>query len=233
MRIENKPDAWGALAGLLVLLLAALANACAHAPKLTPQQTRTLSLQSTTAVVVATECGTGSGVLYDGARVLTAHHVVDCDMSEDKVKLATTVTVTLSDGKTYAAAYDALDASRDLARLRLPTPVANVATPSVARAVAGQVVCAITSTPAREVHCGVVGGARMPRSYGDIPIRGAQLWLGNSGSPLYNVAGELVGVVVRMYFCNREDGIAWETRKIKPKRTCGGRATSLEGPVVP
>lgn len=230
MKSESRP--WWYLAILVDIVLWAwiFASAgCAHYPR--PAGTpRANAEMARTAVAVKTECGWGSGVLLDDRRVLTAHHVIDCDRT-DKVRLATTVKVQLSDGAVLVATYDALDATRDLARLRLPSAVEHVRPLTVARTMPGQVVCAVTAVPAREFHCGLVGDLKRSRDQGDVYIRGAQLWFGNSGSALYSTDGALVGIVVRTYFCDPLDQLLWEWFELRPARMCGGRASSVEGPV--
>lgn len=231
MRIETKPWAGAALAVLLyifVLVLALVSAGCNHYPE--PKFPRTPAQMIDTAVVVQTECGIGSGVLVDARRVYTAYHVVNCGTFQ-KARLATSVKVHLQNGAVYVAAFDAVDASRDLARLRLPSAVEHVRPLIVARATQGQVVCAVTAWPDLEAHCGIVGSKTRPRVEGDVHIRGANLWLGNSGSGVYNTDGALVGIVVRMHFCNPGDAALWELLDIRPDKTCGGRASTIEGPV--
>jgi S1-C subfamily serine protease len=194
--------------------------------------TRTPVDAALSAVAVKTECGWGSGVLLDSTHVLTAHHVIDCDHDPKKVTLAKSVQVETVDGKIYVAAYDALDTERDLARLRLPSAIGDVRPLSVARTLGrGQIVCAVTAVPSRDISCGLVANVPAPRNEGDIAFS-AQIWFGNSGSALYNTDGALIAIVVSTYFCDKADEMLWETLEIRPARMCGARASSVEGPVL-
>jgi hypothetical protein len=230
MRVQSEPWAGGLLAALLWIAFVAWALAsggCAARTQIVVTHLRSPIEAASTAVAVKTECGWGSGVLVDSRHVYTAHHVIACG----KGRLAKKVRVELPNGSSYTATYDALDASRDLARLRLPRAI-GVPTLTVARVKPGQVVCAVTATPAREFRCGLVDVLKAPRVWGDVALKGMNLWFGNSGSGLYNTDGALVGIITRLYFCDEIDALLWELFEYRPKRTCGGRASSIEGPVA-
>lgn len=165
--------------------------------------------ESAVAIMVACEDGSiggGSGVLIDTRTVLTAHHVVDCD----GLYLVEAV-----DGSTVMAMRSRVAESHDLAWLRLATdleiePARLGKVPGL-----GETVCAASAVPQRARHCGEVqpGGSR--DADGDLYFA-ALVQPGNSGGGVYNVNGELVGIVTHLSLCTN-------------RQWCGGRATTLEG----
>lgn len=220
MRVQNTPGSFGFLAGLLVLLLAAVANAsCAHSSKLTSRDVADRYIE---AVEIGAMCvradgmivgWNGSGVIVSRTRVLTAAHVADsrgmfCAFSAKTI-----------DGKERMIQTDVSLPDLDLAAMTIfddevPfdfSPLAYGAKPLL-----GDNVCAAVANPWRGHKCGEVQpDASTP---GDIKFL-IVVEPGNSGSGVYNDAGELVGIVTHRFFCGGSN------------QTCGGKAASLEGHV--
>ena len=220
MKIENKPSAYGFLAGLLVLLLAAFANAsCAHASPLT---SRGLTARYAEAVEISAVCvredgaiggWSGSGVIVSRTRILTAAHVAG---SRGAFCVFSTKTIDGTERMVQPAVVlpDLDIASMTILDGETPfdfSPLAYGARPSL-----GDTVCAATAVPWRGHKCGEV----QPDSStpGDIKFF-VVVEPGNSGSGLYNAAGELVGIVTHRFFCGGSN------------QTCGGKAASLAGHV--
>ena len=223
---ETEPAAFGLLAGLAVLLLAAVANAsCAHASKLDPTSADAIDAHYDAAVEITALCALpdgrqvawyGSGVIVDATHLLTAGHVAETE------GLPCVFTAELSNGKTYLVRPLHVLASSevDLASMELLSftetfhvsawPVRYGAAPRL-----GDVVCTATAHPRREYKCGQVMRSK-DSPPGDIRIDFV-VEPGNSGSALYNAAGELVGIVVHTY-PNRGNG-----------QYITGGATSLAG----
>lgn len=224
MKVENTPGAYGFLAGLLVLLLGMFANtSCAHTSKLT---SRGLTARYIDAVEIEAVCVKGStaegmlvgwhgsGVVVSRTRVLTANHVANM---RDMTCVFQTKTI---DGRTRMMQPLAAMPSLDLASLELvdgekpfdASPVAYGKVPEV-----GDRVCAATGNPWRGHKCGEV---QLP---GNLPGDVQFLIIvepGNSGSGVYNDAGELIGIVTHKFTCSQST------------QTCGGKAASLAGHVA-
>lgn len=236
-RIQTKPGAYGFLAGLLVMLLGLVVNAsCTHAADarevevVTPM--RTPAQRTESAVTIYTTCGRGSGVLIDGRHVLTAQHVVNCEVWP-KVEISEAIVVQTVDGEAYVAQVEVDDGSRDLARLKLDMDIPDVAPVRFGFLEKDDVACAYTMVPERAVRCGVVGSAGgKPRSHGDIKMRSGNFWFGNSGSGVYDDDGRLVGILVRLQWCSDADAFMWQLVELRPE-TCGGRISSvIDSPVL-
>jgi hypothetical protein len=222
MKIQNTPGSYGLLAGLLVLLLAVLANACAAMPKMPDEPSRTPAQMNASAVRIYTECGMGSGVLLDSVTVLTAQHVVDCDGLDAQVVIVTPANGAPSSLATIKVA----DRDRDLARLMLQTPVEGVSEVRVRNPKVGERLCAATVVPERAFQCGSVKEYDGPREYGDVVMRDMNVWYGNSGSGVYAADGTLVGIAVRLEWCSPGDAFLVMLTGERVK-TCGGRVSSL------
>jgi S1-C subfamily serine protease len=182
-------------------------------------------------VGVITECGYGSGVLIDETHVFTAHHVIDCENTDAKVRLAERVHIVTIDGRTIDAAYDALDPARDLARLRLAVPVKGAATLTIGKPSLGALECMTTAAPERNLVCSEFTSRDGDRQMGDIILGYASVWFGNSGSPLWDDHDQLIGLVVRLMWCTDFDEKMWRVFGIRTG-SCGGRASTLEGVVL-
>jgi hypothetical protein len=164
---ESEPAAFGLLAGLCVLLVAAVTLACgggcAHYTRLDPQP-RLMGHQFTTAVAVEALCinhdpfedmtmpeiqgGKGSGVVIDARHVLTALHVVMCPYMAD-------VHVVLADGKRIRMHVEKEWPDFDVARLVIASagsfgPIA----PPVLRKPTEGAVCAAVSWPTKAEQWG-------------------------------------------------------------------------------
>jgi serine protease Do len=137
--------------------------------------------------------GTGSGFVIDAdGSILTNHHVVDG---------ADRILVTLSDGQTLRARVVGTDPDTDIALLTVeagrPLPVAPVGDSSTLRV--GEWVCAIGNPLGYEhsVTVGVVsfvGRKLFDQSLDNYIQTDAAINLGNSGGPLINARGEVIGI---------------------------------------
>jgi serine protease Do len=143
--------------------------------------------------------GVGSGFIIDGsADIVTNRHVVQG---------ATKVTVTMNDGKEYAAKVVGKDAQTDVAVVRLEKPPANLAVARLGdsdKLDVGEWVVAVGSPLGLEqtVTAGIVSGKGRAGKHVQMSgnrVRGyiqtdAKINPGNSGGPLVNLEGEVVGV---------------------------------------
>ncbi len=136
-------------------------------------------------VLSGREIGSGSIVRADGW-VLTAKHVVWG---------APEITVKTLDGKTYSASLRAIDPQYDLALLKLDTkdslPTITLASNPKLRP--GQKVYAIGS-PAGKAGTFTTGTFTKVNQYGSLQTSKGLLEPGNSGGPLLNLQGEMIGV---------------------------------------
>lgn len=134
--------------------------------------------------------GAGAGVLLGGGRVLTNRHVAHGHSRME---------VTLDDDQTYPAKLVADDPQVDLALLKIPVPGKAAAVLSGERPHAGELVFAL-GHPWGERNVltgGVLSAVTSIRTRaGEIPILRADVQLapGNSGGPLVNAAGEVIGL---------------------------------------
>ncbi len=222
--IENTGEAYGLLAGLAVLLLAAAAlNAsCAHnASKL--DTFVDVSARYDAALELTVTCvqpdgkrisWAGSGVIVSETMLLTAGHVAETEPGELCVYVAEDAA-----GNLYAVQPRVVlpSGSVDLASMELIAPSAKFKAAPVrfgAVPLLNEIVCSATAYPRREHKCGPVMKPKEPP--GDIRMN-MVVEPGNSGSGLYNMRGELVGIVVHTY-PNRGNG-----------QYITGGATSLAG----
>jgi S1-C subfamily serine protease len=214
MKIENEPAAYGFLAALLVLLIAALALGCVREAR-----GRDAGVAMESAVHITIMCvdeagrlsgGYGSGTIVNDRTVLTAAHIAEDDPGEVCVRRATMV-----NGKSYLLAPGVSMPDRDLASLVTvddkfaPTyPVVYGLTPAF-----GSRVCSMTAHPRFLWRCGDV--QRPAEAPGDlthtIVTEG-----GNSGSGVYDTRGRLVGIITHRWSC--QNG-----------QLCGGKLATLTG----
>jgi putative serine protease PepD len=142
--------------------------------------------------------GEGSGFIVDDrAHVITNNHVVQG---------ATRVTLHLLDGTTVPARVISTDAANDLAVVRADIPAEKRATVKLGNSDAvnpGEVVIAMGSPFGFEhsITSGIVsavdrqlGGSRRGAAITGLIQTDAAINPGNSGGPLFNAAGEVIGV---------------------------------------
>ncbi|MDO8836212.1 MAG: trypsin-like peptidase domain-containing protein [Vicinamibacterales bacterium] len=137
--------------------------------------------------------GSGSGfIISSDGEILTNQHVIDA---------ADRVTVKLSDGRSFRARVVGADPDTDVALLRIdgggPLPVAPLGDSSRVRV--GEWVCAIGNPLAYEhtVTVGVVsylGRKLFDQSLDNYIQTDAAINVGNSGGPLINTRGEVIGI---------------------------------------
>jgi serine protease Do len=138
--------------------------------------------------------GSGSGFVIDAdGFILTNHHVV---AGADRV------TVTLSDGRAFRADVVGTDPAIDVALLQIhaegPLPVATLGSSDELRV--GEWVCAIGNPLGVYVHSVTVGvvsflGRKLfDQSLDNYIQTDAAISVGNSGGPLINARGEVVGI---------------------------------------
>ncbi|MEO9780631.1 MAG: trypsin-like peptidase domain-containing protein [Sedimentitalea sp.] len=137
--------------------------------------------------------GVGSGfIISDDGQIVTNHHVVDG---------ADSVTVKLADGRSFEATVIGSDPMTDVALLQLETeetlPVVAFGESDTMRAgdevvavgnpfgLGGTVTSGIISAVSRDIHSG---------PYDDFIQTDAAINRGNSGGPLFNNDGEVIGV---------------------------------------
>jgi serine protease Do len=141
----------------------------------------------------APRSGSGSGFIIDPTGyILTNYHVVEG---------ADRLTVTLGDGRAFRATVVGIDPAIDVALLRIPAreplPVAPLGRSETLRV--GEWVCAI-GNPLGYVHSVTVGvvsflGRKIfDRSLDALIQTDAAITFGNSGGPLINSRGEVVGM---------------------------------------
>jgi serine protease Do len=136
--------------------------------------------------------GSGSGFIIEpDGHILTNYHVVEG---------AERIIVTLADGRNLRARLVGSDPAVDLALLKVSTPDALPTAPlgDSARLRAGEWVCAIGNPLAYEhtVTVGVVSylGRKLDTSLDDYIQTDAAINFGNSGGPLINTRGEVIGI---------------------------------------
>jgi serine protease Do len=142
------------------------------------------------AVVMNKRRGAGAGILLGNGLVLTNAHVAGRGRS---------LQVVLSDDKTFPAKLVASDKNVDLALLEIPTNGHAAAVFSQEAPRPGQMVFAFGHPwGQRNVLTGGVLSAvtNLRGRKGDIPVLRADVQLapGNSGGPLLNAAGEVIGL---------------------------------------
>lgn len=162
-------------------------------------------LPSTVTIVASngSSSGGGSGVILDKeGHILTNHHVVTLESSRE----ASTIEVRLSDGTVRTATVVGLDSAADLAVLKINPSgldLQPITWGDSSKLVSGEVVVALGAPYRRSesVTSGVVSNANrvqpadtkgqnyIPMVQVDAPINH-----GNSGGPLVNLKGELVGI---------------------------------------
>ena len=158
-----------------------------------------------------TQTGSGSGVIISAdGYVLTCHHVIDG---------ASSVKVTLRNNKTYDAVLVGSDAASDLAVLKINAEeeLTYAEQGHSADLIAGEQVVAIGNPlgtlegtvtvgyiSATEREISTSDGSKMTLLQTDAAINS-----GNSGGGLFNLAGELIGIVNSKYSASGVEGLAF------------------------
>lgn len=146
--------------------------------------------------------GAGAGVLVGEGLVLTSHHVVARGRS---------FKVTLDDGASYEARVLSRDPETDLALLSIPANGHPIATISEREPRPGELVFAFGHPWGQRAVLtgGVLSAVTAARTKnGEIPVlrTDARLAPGNSGGPLLNAAGEVIGINAMIF--GGDQGIA-------------------------
>lgn len=192
----------------LIALLLTACTSCAHFP------TRSAVEQHNALVMLEVTClesdgkvskHNGSGVLVAPDQVLTAQHVAGCRLIEDFPIFvpAAEIRVFFIGQEHVTGVETAFSTRADVSRVKLskPLPFSEVSVgpkPSV-----GEQVCVTTARPRVSFKCG-------PAMVSTADTVSFSIFTehGNSGSAIYNAAGQLVGIVTNMVRC--EDGVPCE-----------------------
>ncbi|MFC1870358.1 S1C family serine protease [Chloroflexota bacterium] len=165
----------------------------------------------------------GSGFLYDAeGHVVTAHHVVEG---------LSTIYVVLADGSSFEAAFVGSNAQSDVAVLTIDIPPGieplTLADLSVLRV--GQAVAAI-GHPFDLTETLTTGIISQMDRFVEVGSGGQTTWVanliqfdaavnyGNSGGPLLNSAGEVIGLVIARVDPDQGDGVYYAVSANKVKR---------------
>jgi serine protease Do len=150
-------------------------------------------LQQVTVEVRVAGAGGGSGVVWpvagreESALVVTNAHVARDDVA----------TVVTGDGRAHDAVRLVVDPARDLAVLRLATPLAPVATVRGAATLRAGAVAVAVGAPLgvpQAIAVGVIHGVVRDGAEGRLVRSDVRLLPGNSGGPLADARGTVVGI---------------------------------------
>ena len=156
----------------------------------------------------------GSGVIItDDGYILTNHHVV-----EDAIKGDLTVTVMMYDETTYDAEIVGYDADNDLALLKIDAEGLNAAQLGESEDLTvGQIVYAV-GNPLGELSYSMTSGIvsatdRTITTESDVAMNVFQIDAavnsGNSGGPVYNSLGQVIGIVSAKYASTGVEGLGF------------------------
>ncbi len=162
-------------------------------------------------VVIDTDTGSGSGVIIsEDGYILTCNHVVES---------ARQVVITLNSGSQYSAALVGSDATSDLAVLKIEPQetLCYVEQGSSADLVVGEVVVAIGNplgSLGGSVTDGIISATERKISMSDGTVMtllqtNAAINSGNSGGGLFNLNGQLIGIVNAKYASAGVEGLAF------------------------
>lgn len=190
---------------MMRLIVSLISLACARPPAVEPSLDAEFDATVRVIVIYADDStALGTGVVVGPRHVLTARHVVHKDDVE-----AMQIAVLRRDGGIVEMVVDAESEAYDVARLvavGVGEPFSVVATlgrqPQI-----GAEVCAVTAEWL--MKCG-----RVSMVEGPAILVAVRLVLGNSGSPLYDSRGRVVGIVV--------------TRRAEPEMDDAGQAVSVD-----
>lgn len=194
------------------LALLAACSSCAHMANLRSSEDQFQALVKIETVCMGNHFG-GSGVMVSDSEVVTAAHVVTCEMGAGITMPPESIIVWVTDADGVTAEVDALVPGADVARLHMKvakpeyfTGVRIGAPPKI-----GDKVCEVSGIPRPTYRC----GEAQPSEPGYIKL-GFMVENGNSGSGLYNDHGELIGIVTNLLYCQHG-------------QICAGKATALTG----
>jgi S1-C subfamily serine protease len=157
-------------------------------------------------MVPAGEAGLGSGVLLDNGRVLTAAHVI---------QVAESIFVEIEGGETLSAKAVASEQAADLALLQLERTPMNAKPATLGDSDKVQVGDQILVVGAplgmtRTLSVGHISGRRVPKTTyggffggfagGEMFQTDASINPGNSGGPMFDMSGNVVGIVSHIIF---------------------------------
>lgn len=142
--------------------------------------------------------GIGSGFAYRDSYIITNQHVVDGDKS--------VIEVEDHEGKKHKAAKVGENKDADIAVLKIDEQLKPVAIGKLSKLRPGQWVLAFGSPfgIGRTVSAGIISNTRRKLDISKIPLiqSDAAVNHGNSGGPMANAAGEVIGVNAYMYSPN-------------------------------
>ena len=203
---------------VLALILIALGAgmtclSCVHFGSEDTFSGRTVGKQWDSAVAIQVSCLAGptfggSGVIIDDTHVLTAYHVVQENWDANRRKRDAdgnhikedwqhcndqTIIIHEVDGSEHEVYVEKQSSSWDIASLRLKTPGVKFSDkPPVfgPSPLLGEAVCVVSLLPDRWRRCGSAQPPNTGMIRADVTVEH-----GNSGSPVYDSAGRLVGIV--------------------------------------